>query len=265
LDRCEKHWVSHDQGIPFEALISGVIGLTSILAPMAPLPQEADIVRHAESILTDPAVSAEPNIEILASTVLRCLYLRATATSHVTWHLSCTAMHMAEALGLHKDYDSTIRVEGESFDGTDLWAAEARSCLFWIVSATNRLSSHEIGRSPVILQGVTRRFPYTPSDKSAAASLCQLGRLLPLKEATSGPESEQMRLTEALANIEKISGDQPFLKLIAADVCFCLYRRIRVNNHNITKQQSQQITLIGRAAVHSANTLLQKGQPRWNM
>lgn len=164
LDRCEKHWVGHDEGIPFEALISGVIGLASIL-PMVPLPQEADIVRHAESILTDPAVSAEPNIEILASTVLRCLYLRAAATSHVTWHLSCTVMHMAEALGLHKDYDSTIRVEGESFDGTDLWAAEARSCLFWIVSATNRLSSHEIGRSPVILQGVTRRFPYTPSDK----------------------------------------------------------------------------------------------------
>jgi hypothetical protein len=90
----------------------------------------------------------------------------------------------------------------------------------------------------LILQGVTRRFPYTPSDKSAAASLCQLGRLLPLKETTSGPESEQMRLTEALANIEKISGDQPFLKLIAADVCFCLYRRIRVNNHNITKQHT---------------------------
>jgi hypothetical protein len=174
-------------------------------------------------------------------------------------------MHMAEALGLHKDYDSTIRVEGESSDGTDLWAAEARSCLFWIVSAANRLSSHEIGRSPVILQGVTRRFPYKPSDNSAAASFCQLGCVLPLKETTSGPENEQMRLTEALANIEKISVGQPSLKLIAADVCFCLYRRIRVNNHSITKQQSQQITLIGRAAVHSANTLLQKGQPWWNM
>jgi hypothetical protein len=265
LERCEKHWVGHDQGISFEALISGIIGLASIFAPMASLPQEADIIRHAESILTDPAVSAEPSIEILASTFLRCLYLRATATPHVTWLLSCTAMHMAEALGLHKDHDSTIRVEGESFDGTDLWAAEARCCLFWIVSAANRLLSHDIGRSPVVLQGVTRRFPYTPADKSVAASFCQLGCLLPLKETTGGSENEQMRLTEALANIEAISGDQPFLKLIAADVCFCLYRRIQVNNHNITKQQSQQITLIGRAAVHSANTLLQKGQPWWNM
>jgi hypothetical protein len=265
LDRCEEHWVGHDQGIPFEALISGVIALASILAPATSLLQEADIIQHAGSILTDAAVTAEPSIEILAATVLHFLYLRATTTPHVTWLLSCTAMHMAEALGLHKDYESTVRVEGESSDGSDLWSAEARSCMFWIVCAANRITSHEIGRSPVILQGVTRRFPYTPSEKSAAASLCQLGCSLPLKEMTSGSANEQTKLTESLATIERTSGDQPFLKLIAADVCFCLYRRIRVNDYNITKQQSQQIASIGRAAVQSANVLLQKGQPWWNM
>ena len=265
LDRCERHWIGHDQGLPFEALISGVIGLASIIAPSAPLLQEADIMRHAESILTDAVVTSEPNIEILAANILRSLYLRATATPHVTWLQSCASMHMAESLGLHKDYDSTMRVEGESFDGSDLWGIEARSCLFWIVCAANRFLSYDIGRSPVVLQGVTRKFPYTLADRSAAASFCQLGCSLPLKEMSSFSENEQTNLTDLLTTIEKASGDQPFLKLIAADVCFCFYRRIRVNNLIITRQQLQQVAQIGRAAVQAANLLLQKGQQWWNI
>jgi Fungal specific transcription factor domain/Fungal Zn(2)-Cys(6) binuclear cluster domain len=265
LERCEKHWTHHDQGLPFEALIGGVIGLASILAPMRSLQQETDIVKHAESILADSTVIAEPSIEILAATVLRTLYLRATATPHVTWLSGCIAMHMAEALGLHKDYDSMVRGEGEYGSRSDLWGAQARSCLFWIICAGNRLSSHELGRSPVILHGVTRKFPFPLSDKSGAAILCRLGCSLPLKDVSSESGVEQTKLAELLATVEKTSNDQPFLKLIAADVCFCLYRQIRVNNYNITKSQSQQIILIGRAAVQSANQLVQQGQPWWNM
>ncbi|KAJ5812073.1 hypothetical protein N7474_008374 [Penicillium riverlandense] len=257
--RCEKHWLGHDQGLPFEALISGVIGLASVLDNAINVQQEADIIQHAENILNDPVILSEPHVEVLAAIVLRVLYLRATTTPHVTWLLSCTAMHMAESLGLHKDYESNV---GKHHNTANQWDNDAISCMFWIICAGNRLVSHELGRSPVVLHGVTQKFPFSPSDTDGAAILCRLGCLLPVIDAADG---DQERSKQSLDIIAKAAGGHPFIKLIAADVCFCLYRRIHVGSHGITKEQSQQVVLIGRAAVKAANQLLHKGRPWWNM
>lgn len=268
MERCEKHWADCNQGLPFEALIGGIIGLASILSPIGSVQPEVDIIRHAESILTDQAVLAEPTVEVLAALFLRGVYLRATARPHVTWLLSCVAMHMSEALGLHKYHNFAVGREDKFGNHSDIWSAEACSCLFWMTCAVNSFLSHELGRSPVLLHEVTRKIPFPLSDNSGAAVVCRLGSLLPLKIAESESESEQtQRLNESLDTIERIASDQPFLKLLAAEVCFSLYRRIRVNNkyNIITKLQSHRIASIGRAAVQSANLLLHKGQAWWNM
>lgn len=259
LARCEKHWLGHDQGLPFEALIGGVIGLASVLDNAINIRQEADIIQHAENILNDPVILSEPRVEVLAAIVLRGLYLRATTTPHVTWLLNCTAMHMAESLGLHKDYESNV---GKYHDPANQWDNDAISCMFWIICSGNRLVSHELGRSPVVLHGVTRKFPFSSSDTSGAAILCRLSCLLPVKEVS---DEDQERSKQSLDIIAKTAGGHPFLKLIAADVCFCLYRRIHVGNHRITKEQCQQVVLIGRAAVRAASQLLHKERPWWNM
>lgn len=260
--RCEKHWVGHDQGLPFEALIGGVIGLASVLDNAISIRQETDIIQHAANILSDPVILSEPSVEVLAAIALRGLYLRATATPHVTWLLSCSAMHMAEALGLHKDYDSNA---GKHRNMTNPWDYDAISCMFWIICAGNRILSHELGRSPAVLHGVTRKFPFSPSDTSGAAILCRLSCLLPMKEATEDSGDDQDRFKQSLDVIAKTVGNHPFLKLIAADVCFCLYRRICVCSHRITKEECQQVVLIGRAAIKASNQLLHTGRPWWNM
>jgi hypothetical protein len=260
--RCEKHWLGHDQGLPFEALIGGVIGLASVLDNAINIRQEADIIQHAENILNDPVILSEPRVEVLAAIALRGLYLRATTTPHVTWLVSCTAMHMAESLGIHKDYESNV---GRHDNMTNQWNNDAISCMFWIICAGNRLVSHELGRSPVVLHGVTRKIPFSSSNTGGAAILCRLSCLLPIREAAEVSDEEQERFKQSLDIIAKTTGDHPFLKLITADVCFCLYRRIHVGSHRITKDQSQQVVLIGRAAVKAASQLLHKGRPWWNM
>ncbi|KAL5324563.1 hypothetical protein ACEPPN_009109 [Leptodophora sp. 'Broadleaf-Isolate-01'] len=259
LENCEKHWAGENQGLPFEALISGIIGFASILSPMASRQQELSIVKHAESILTDHAVIAQPRLELLAATVLRGLYLRATATPHITWLQSCTAMHIAESLGLHENTNSIAR--GESIQ----WTAQAQSCLFWIVCAGNRLISHELGRSPVVIQKVTREYPFPLSDTSSPAILCRLCCTLPIKDTSGEPDDEQARLADFLRILQSTTIDQPYLQLVAADVCFCLYRRIRVSGFSVTESQGRSIVLVGRGAVQAVNQLLQQGKPWWNL
>lgn len=62
------------------------------------------------------------------------------------------------------------------------WNDEARSLLFWILCAGNRLISHEMGRTPVILHDITTEYPFHPLDSSAAANFCRLCCLLPVED-----------------------------------------------------------------------------------
>jgi hypothetical protein len=263
ISRCEKHWVGHDQGLPFEALICGIIGLVSVLCSTIESRRESDLMDHAETVLNDHTILADANVEVLAAVLLRSLYLRATATPQITWLTSCTAMHMAESLGLHKQYNSTAK--RERILDTE-WNDEVRSLIFWIVCAGNRLFSHELGRTPVILHDVTTEFPFRPSDSSAAATLCRLCCLLPLGDINKVSDDDQKSFSDSIETIAITHCDQPFLKLIAAEVCFTMYRRIRVSSHqHMTRQELQQVVLIGREAVQAANQLLEKGRPWWNM
>ncbi len=263
LARCESHWQGHNQGLTFEAVVSGLIGLTAVLGHTLSSRQETCIVEHAEKILNDPAVLGEATIEVLVALVLRYLYLRATATPQATWLVICTTMHMAESFGLHKQYSPGAGRDQYSMSG---WNDDTRSLLFWLISAGNRLSSHELGRTPVVLQGVTRVFPFSASDTSTIATFCRVAHLLPLVTNPENSDDEHKHFSESLGKITSIQIDQPFLKLITADVCFILYRRIRVSaNQHITKQEVQQVVAVGREAVHAARQLVQERKPWWNI
>jgi hypothetical protein len=260
MDRTEKHFTGNSQGLPFEALIGGIIGLSSILTLTSNIQPEIHIVRHAESILTDQAILNNPSIDYLAALFFRSLYLRATATPHITWLASCSAMHTVESLGLHKE---------NGFDNyPGMWNSTACGNLFWMACAGNRLISHELGRTPVILHGVTRKFPFACRDESNAAILTYLGCFLPLTDGTAGSESDVEHLMDLFEAVKAHKTEEhPYLTLFTADVCFCLHRRIRVNNevNIIQRAHSQQIISIGKAAVQAATVLAQKGQAWWNM
>ena len=263
LDRCERHWAGHNQGLAFEAIICGVIGLAVALGHTSDAIQESCIIEHAENILNDSAVLGRATIEVLVALVLRYLYLRATANPQVTWLVNCATMHMAESLGLHKEHRSSAERDQYALNE---WNDEARSRLFWLISAGNRISSHELGRTPIMLQGITRKFLFAASDTSSIAIFCRVIHILPLERSPENSEDEQNRFSKALGEIAAMRIDQPFLKLITADVCFTMYRRIRVStNLHITKQQSQQMVFVGRDAVEAVRRLIQERKPWWNI
>jgi hypothetical protein len=267
--KCDRHWAGFHQGLQFESLLAAIIGLSCILAPAeigSQLQSEVNLMGHAESILTHPHMMAQPTMEGVAATLLLCQYLRATSTLQVTWLMSCNNMHAAENLGLHKDYNDLAK--SGSVHNSEEWNPQATACLFWMICTMNRIMSYELGRTPVHLREVTQKFPFAASDNSSAANFCRLGQLLPLDYEVCCKGNE-FQLTPTLEIIEGIPTDQPYVKLLAADVCFCLFRRIRVNNSNIgggiTHRNGQQIALIGREAVQVVNLTLRKGQAWWNM
>jgi Fungal Zn(2)-Cys(6) binuclear cluster domain/Fungal specific transcription factor domain len=272
---CDRHWAGFHQGLPFEVLVASLIGLCCIVAPATDpqLQPEVELMHHAETIITNPTVLSEPNIEVLAAMFLRLLYLRATSTPQICWMLSCETMHMAESLGLHKDsHDSTGGVKVIN-DPTDSWSLESKSCLFWMLCTSNRLLAYELGRTPVRLYGVTqRKFPFDPSDHRSEATLCRLGQLLPLDiEEVRCDSTHQFDLNHALEVIENTAADQPYLKLVAANVCFCLYRKILVSSNGESShftfgpRGSQQIVSISKDAVRAVHLLIQRGQAWWSM
>jgi hypothetical protein len=261
LDRCVDHWLGNRQKLSFEALISLIVGLASMFSQFA-LSQEADLFDHAKNILGDVAIMRQPTVEILAATVLYYIYLRANDEPHACWMVTCSAMHTAEALGLHRDNGSTTGALGT--EETD-WSPEHLSILFWMTCAANRLFSHELGRSPIILQGANRPFPFRASDMSASASMCKLGFFLPLKLNEDCTEADSFQFAETLNQIQVgPPNEQHLLKLIAAEVTFCLYRNCRVNGMGTTPQLCEQTLSIGKAAIETVKSLAQIKRPWWN-
>ena len=269
ISKCDQHWNDVHQGLQFEALIATIIGLSCIVAPTdteSLLHSEVDLMRYAESILTDSQVLAHSTLEGVSAMFLRCLYLRSTSTPRITWLTSCNNMHIAENLGLHKDH-SDLAGSGMLPYGEE-WTAQARACLFWMTCTANRIMSYELGRTPVRIRGVTQKFPFDALDNSSPACLCRLGQLLPLDDEDCC-KSDKFQLAKALDTIEGTPADQPYIKLLAADVCFSLFRRIWVGNSDegggINYQDRNRIASIGREAVQATNLILQKGQSWWNM
>lgn len=98
------------------------------------------------------------------------------------------------------------------------------------------------------------------------ATLCCLCCLSPLGDTNNGFSEGQKSFSDSLKAIANTNCDRPLLKLIAAEVFFTMYRRIRVSSHqHVTRQELQQVVLIGREAVQAAHQLLEEGPPWWNM
>lgn len=90
--------------------------------------------------------------------------------------------------------------------------------------------------------------------------------LLPLKEiSTLPPEEIHTALIRLQERVRATPADQHFNKLIGADVCFCFFRFLCVTGQPITKSIRDVVTDIARTAVNTVKTLINVGQPWWNM
>lgn len=263
MKRCVDHWRSQKQSLAFEALLSCVVALGSLFSAGKPLAQEFDLINHAQSLCEDPSVVMMPSVDYVAALLLWGFYTRATQKPHTCWMINCQALHAAEAVGLHKDPEAAAKALGVSAT-LPPEEIEQRSRLFWLIKAKNLIVSFELGRSPVTIQNITCKYPSVSPTESPMAAFLELAHLLPKTlDLASLDNINALRqvMSDSLSKIASIPKTFHAISLTAADVAFCIYRRMRALGERFTQTEQQKLVNLGEIAMDAAHELLRENQP----
>jgi hypothetical protein len=263
--RCHDHWHGKPQGPDLEVVVSGVVGLASLFSGSLSEEREMRIVLHAKNILDDSAVSRFPSIDQISGWILRTIYIRSTSRPHMAWLYSCITMHLIEAAGLHREIAGVIlttddgkRSIQETYDIRERIATVSR-CL-------NTIISYEYGRSIVDVGPISQK-QIISREGDLTLQLYELVRVLPPDEANQDPLVRRLELSAALGRLTTISTtDHEFLTLVKADLCFCIYRRLRLLDLGIKQEQLEQVIAVGSSALSAARILTcTRHHPWWNV
>lgn len=150
--RTTDFWVVQQDGTDFEACLCGVYALGSYFSSDKQVsPLEAQVVEHGR-LLLDMSTAFPPamiSVKHVAAWILRTIYLRLTTRSHISWMASCTAVHLAESVGLHREINEIQRPR----DIPQL-EIELRRRTFWVALRPHEYISTEYGRSSVVLHSI---------------------------------------------------------------------------------------------------------------
>lgn len=272
--RSHEHWHDSSKSNPqgssasssananFEALISGVVALASLFSQVLCEARELRIVQHAKDILDDPAVARFPTLDTMSAWILRTLYTRSTSRPGITWQYSCTMMHLCENIGASREPASEKHTTTALHAARDLRArlAIVARCLHVFISYEHGRSCVEIG--PIPEHNVIARQGDLTMQFNALVSM------LPSDTSTSSTSSRDQRhdeLCAALGELLATPTDHDFLTLIRADLCFCVYRRLRLLELGLKPEQLEQVMAVGRQALPAARSLVLQNHPWWNI
>lgn len=228
---------------------------TTIIA----LNREAALIERAEATLNNPVVKRLPQKRHLQALGLLILYYRFTTRPHVAWMVSCEAMHLCEALGLHQYTRSSP-------------SREIDRTTFWMLKSINTLISFELGRSAVKLRNITQK-PFCNLIKekekvhSAAHFFISIVEMLPDDDrGDDGQEEEEQDSFDAITYyVDQTSSLHLVLPMVLADVVFCLYRRRRHRGLALSLSRQESILRIGQMALEASKELIAKSQPWFNL
>jgi len=140
---------------------------------------------------------------------------------------------------------------------------EMRKRVFWMAWSINRLLSYEYGRSPVFLSQISCKLPTSFGEEDYMVPFIKLAKLLPSDDEVRALCRKQMfRALDEMANIH---GEFSKLVLLKADMAFCLYRRLRIQDDGYPKEALTQIIDHGKAAMQHARLLADAYIPWWNV
>ncbi|TVY90682.1 Protein RDR1, partial [Lachnellula willkommii] len=260
VGRCVEFWASSNKhGTDFEALICGVVALGSYFSGAAGSPAEAEIVEHGR-ILLDLSTAHPPcflSVKHVSAWVLRAIYLRCTTRPHLSWMASCTAVHVAEVLGLHRDI-RTLRMTQNPPRNTTPLEEDLRRRKFWVAMALNQFLAAEYGRTRVQLDHVDCT-PLLPKAGDLTAQTIAIMQSVPSSNSTVSDLYSALNVAVAL------SVDSPFHSLLRADVCFCIYRMFRSANLALSSSQTGALLEIIKVALDGVKFLRTMGYCWWNI
>lgn len=258
----------------FNAVLAGVLALGSFFSASQGHHQEGRFVAHAKDLLEDPNYYRLSSINLVTAQVLRTLYLRATTRPHASWLSSCTAVHLAEATGIHREIDSVVltseQIINESNESPEFlnnngkrrasweFGRQRGGCeiirrLFWSAWAVNKMISYEYGRSCVILTRITTKLPKETEGDFTYWHI-RLAMMIPGAYPSvdqhpafgSGPINTAAALMKSFDQLEQIPDTHPYLTLSKADLALCIYRRLRLLSPSSSSLSSSTHNLVNR-------------------
>lgn len=267
LQQCHLYYQGQLHDGVFAAVAAGVAAIGSFLSFNQGHDREVDIVHFAKTVLEDPAATRRASVQLVVGWSLRAAYLRFTTRPNNSWIASCTAMHLAEAVGLHEEANISkiANMAGASASGFD---PDRLRRIFWCSWSFHIITCYEYGRSAV-------RFPrvscgsIAPVPGSFAYQHVRLAEILPSPNSTfcladdeSGDLAKEM--LERMKALQDVPLGHPFLVLTKADLTFYLYRRIRQLRSHVSDEVIQLIIGAGNSAVEAAGQQVQKGHLFFN-
>ncbi|QGA18382.1 hypothetical protein EYB26_006067 [Talaromyces marneffei] len=263
--KSHDHWNGKDQGSNFEALISGVIGLTSLFSEALCESRELRVIQHAKDILDDPFTARYPRLATIQAWILRVIYIRSTSRPGTAWLYSCIMMHLCETIGIYKEREAHEGIEGNyslaQFRDICARVMMVARCLHFIISYEHGRSTVDVG--PVLEHNIIRR-----GEHDLTLQLHTLVKTLPSDDTTiisnQDHPTRRQELTTALTSLISTPTTHEFFSLIKTDLCFCIYRRLRLLDLGIKQDQLTQIIQAGKKALPASRILILRNHPWWN-
>ncbi|KAJ0419181.1 fungal-specific transcription factor domain-containing protein [Aspergillus carlsbadensis] len=259
----------------YDSILCGIAALGSLFSslPLCSSEQERQLVECAKEILETTSTIVSPTYYDAEGWVLRTLYLRCNSTPHAAWVASCTAMHIIEAIGLHRE--STTRLSlGYSDAGTAGLESERRRRLFWVAKLLNTWISFEYGRSRVVVQGESCEYlmaapkaeseTETETKTDATADLLSIFRIsesLDPGQAVATTNLEE--LLQKLCSYEFTSNGAVILS--QSVLAFTIYRRLRLSSPSLDRSVIDQVIQLGRKGLDACARCIVENCPWWHV
>ncbi|GAB5594019.1 hypothetical protein Unana1_08919, partial [Umbelopsis nana] len=266
FQQCNNLWSSGRPSMDFEAIFCGVIALGSLFSRTNTCVVEAELVEHSRVILELSVSQPGETLSLnhVAAWILRTIYLRSTTRPHVSWMSSCITMYLAESIGLHKEFSNARLAAKNCPQPLAAKEMECRRRVFWVAWALNRLISADYGRSKVQLDNIEcRTFPSKAGDYTN--DIVRLARLIPDSNSSSQEFAIVVEQNKILDQLFQMHCRFAAFMLLKTDVCFNIYRRLRLSNAQLTGEQTTIVLSIATDGLEQAKALASQRCPMWNV
>lgn len=252
----EHRWLSPEMPHSYDAALCGVAALGSYFSNLKPRSEELELAKRALLHIEQSTSSAASSLDIVIGWMLRVVYLRLTASPHLAWMASCSAMHMIEAAGLHCE-PSPGSVLQRPADDCD---PEIRRRIFGVAQHINIWVSFDLGRSRIALRG-TSSLPASPRPGDITTELFSFLPLSETLDPDNNPDTHE--LEAALSSVLDSVPVNYAPVLTQCNLMLCYYRRLRALNHTISGQLLDRVLALCARGVSSSRDLFNEGS-RWH-
>ena len=259
------HWQDESIFDPaFEILTGFIVALGSFFSWPSQFDPEERIVNCAESWINAATVldgSSRVDMFMAAAHIERTLYYRATASLRMAWMASCSAVHVAESMCLHKEWDNLFLVAPK--EKPSLAVLDRRRRLFWVAKNINAMISAEYGRSKVQIAGMTCLPPERRVDEPASI-LSDLTSMLP-EDSYSTTDLLVQGCVTSIEKLSQTSCSHNYAQLVVGEMACLAYRRLASAGYKFTESTKRQILTLVQKALQATIEISDEHLPWWKL